>query len=259
MNDQTIGYESISSQLCCTILPTYNERDNIIPLLERLLASMPPPYLIIVIDDNSPDGTGQVVAEFAKCYPLSHQDPEFKYGVVLQSRIGEKGLTSALQRGIDDAIDLYGARIVTWMDCDLSMPPEDVPKLIKSIQERGADLAVGSRWVAGGGDIAHGKMARILSWIINHIAIVILGNQVHDYTSGFIAARSRVLKKIRLRGDYGEYCIDLLCRASRSGYKLVEVPYLCVPRKSGESKTGINLFDYLDKGKHYVATIFRLM
>jgi hypothetical protein len=101
-------------------------------------------------------------------------------------------------------------------------------------------------------------MARMLSWIINRMAIVMLGNQVHDYTSGFIAVRSEVLEKIRLNGDYGEYCIDLLTRANRLGYKLVEVPYLCVPRIYGESKTGINLWDYLSKGRKYVATIWQL-
>jgi dolichol-phosphate mannosyltransferase len=143
------------------------------------------------------------------------------------------------------------------MDCDLSMPPSDVPKLVQAVLD-GADLAVGSRWIAGGADVAHGAMARTLSWIINHFAILLVGNQVHDYTSGFIAARAEVLEKIRLRGDYGEYCIDLLGRALRSGYQLREVPYVCVPRSTGESKTGVNLWDYLVKGRKYVHTVWRL-
>ena len=178
--------------------------------------------------------------------------------VALCRRIGEKGLTSAIQRGIDEAINTYGAGIVTWMDCDLSMPPEDVPKLVQAIREGGADVAVGSRWIPGGADVAHGAMARTLSWIINHFAILLLGRQIHDYTSGFIAARAEVLSRIRLQGDYGEYCIDLLSRAQRLGFTLVEVPYVCVPRTTGESKTGISLGDYLSKGRNYVATIWRL-
>jgi dolichol-phosphate mannosyltransferase len=101
-------------------------------------------------------------------------------------------------------------------------------------------------------------MARLLSWIINHFAILLLGNAVRDYTSGFIAARAEVLQRLPLRGDYGEYCIDLLCRAGRAGYRLVEVPYVCVPRTAGESKTGINLWDYLDKGRYYFSTIVKL-
>ena len=250
--------DSTFNSLVCTILPTFNERDNIKPLIERLLASVPSPYLVLVIDDNSPDGTWQVVEKLASRYSYSPSEKEVKSGVALVRRIDEKGLTSAIQHGINEAIYTYKAGIVTWMDCDLSMPPEDVFQLVNAIKEQRADVAVGSRWIPGGTDIAHGLMARVLSWIINSFARLLLGNQVHDYTSGFIAARSQVLERISLRGDYGEYCIDFLYRAGELGYRLVEVPYICVPRTSGESKTGINLWDYLSKGRKYVATIVRL-
>ncbi|GBF79388.1 polyprenol monophosphomannose synthase [Aphanothece sacrum] len=246
--------DSTSYSLVCTILPTFNERDNIKPLIERLLASVPSPYLVLVIDDNSPDGTWEVVERLASSYA----DFPNQKGVALVRRINEKGLTSAIREGIYQAIHTYKADIVTWMDCDLSMPPEDVFKLVQAIIEQGADVAVGSRWVSGGTDIAHGLMARILSWIINNFAILLLGDKAHDYTSGFIAARAEVLESIPLRGDYGEYCIDFLCQAGRRGYRLIEVPYVCVPRTSGDSKTGINLWDYLSKGRKYVATIVRL-
>lgn len=275
-----------ASGLVCTVLPTYNERGNIGELVERLLAANRQPYLVLVVDDNSPDGTWEVVEELVKKappdrpgsavpqtpLPASARDtsrtprvapeggePSREIGsVVLCRRIGEKGLTSAIQRGVDEAISTYGAEIVTWMDCDLSMPPEEVPALVRAIREGGADVAVGSRWIPGGADVAHGAMARTLSWIINHFAILLLGRQIHDYTSGFIAARAEVLSRIRLQGDYGEYCIDLLGRAQRLGFTLVEVPYVCVPRTTGESKTGISLGDYLSKGRNYVATIWRL-
>ena len=239
--------------LVCTVLPTYNENENIGPLIERLLAAMEGPYMVIVVDDNSPDGTAEVVEEMATRY---NQPGETR--VVLVRRIHERGLTSAIQRGINEAIYIYNAEIVTWMDCDLSMPPEDVPKLVEVIRQKQADIAVASRWVSGGQDIAHGKMARSLSWIINRFAIQLIGDDIHDYTSGFIAAHASVLKALPLHGDYGEYCIDLLARAIYRGYKLVEVPYICVPRYSGESKTGINLWDYLYKGRHYLTTVWRL-
>jgi dolichol-phosphate mannosyltransferase len=178
--------------------------------------------------------------------------------VALYVRTGQKGLTSAIQCGIDFALETFGADIVTWMDCDLSMPPADVARLVRTILQEGADVAVGSRWVKGGADVAHGWMARTLSRIINGFAALMLGNAVHDYTSGFIAARAAVLRTVRLRGDYGEYCIDLLARAVRSGFVVREVPYICVPRIAGESKTGANLWDYLVKGRKYVATICNL-
>ncbi len=101
-------------------------------------------------------------------------------------------------------------------------------------------------------------MARSLSRVINTYATALLGNDVHDYTSGFIAARADVLNTIRLRGDYGEYCIDLLGRAIRLGYNIVEVPYVCVPRTAGDSKTGANLLDYLSKGRKYVSAAWRV-
>lgn len=241
-----------SSTLVCTVLPTYNERETIGPLIQGILASAFTPHLVLVVDDNSPDGTGDVVESLAAQWK---SDPARQ--VLLLRRVGEKGLTSAIQRGIDEAIHTHQAAIVTWMDCDLSMPPAAVPQLVQTVLA-GADVAVGSRWIAGGADVAHGRMARTLSWLINHFAILLLGNQVHDYTSGFIAARAVVLEQLRLRGDYGEYCIDLLGRAAKAGYRLQEVPYVCVPRTTGESKTGVNLWDYLVKGRKYVATIWRL-
>ncbi len=122
----------------------------------------------------------------------------------------------------------------------------------------GADIAVGSRWIEGGADEAHGQMARTLSLIINGYAMLRLGAEVHDYTSGFIAARAEVLRQLRLRGDYGEYCIDLLGRGLQRGCVVREVPYRCVPRNAGESKTGANLWDYLVKGRKYVSAIERI-
>lgn len=238
--------------LVCTVLPTYNERANIGPLIEGILAHAITPHLVLVVDDNSPDGTGEVVAEMEARY----NTPALTR-VRLLKRVGEKGLTSAIQAGIDAAIYTHGAAIVTWMDCDLSMPPADVPRLVQTVLD-GADMAVGSRWITGGADIAHGVMARTLSWIINRSAMLLISPQMHDYTSGFIAARAPLLQQFRLNGDYGEYCIDLLGRAVDAGYQVREVAYICIPRSTGESKTGVNLWDYLVKGRKYVATIWRL-
>jgi dolichol-phosphate mannosyltransferase len=239
--------------LVCTVLPTYNERDNIVPLIERLLKANDDPYMVLVVDDNSPDGTWQAVEALQAKY--NHPDVT---KVALVRRTNEKGLTSAIQRGIDTAINDYSAEVVTWMDCDLSMPPEDVPRIVAALRNTKADVALGSRWVKGGKDIAHTFMARTLSQIINGFARVLVSNQVHDYTSGFIAARAPVLQKIRLQGDYGEYCIDFLGRAVKQSYEVIEVPYICVPREAGESKTGLTLWDYLSKGRHYVTTIVRV-
>jgi dolichol-phosphate mannosyltransferase len=239
--------------LVCTVLPTYNERANIGPLIRGVLASAITPHMVLVVDDDSPDGTWQVVEQVA-----AEVNEAGARRVVLHRRVGEKGLTSAIQRGIDLGIYTFGAQVVTWMDCDLSMPPEDVHRLVRAIAEGGADVAVGSRWAAGGADAAHDRAARALSRVINGFAAALLGTQVHDYTSGFIAARAEVLQRIRLQGDYGEYCIALLGRAIKASYAVAEVPYVCVPRTAGESKTGANVWDYLVKGRKYVATVVRV-
>lgn len=244
------GTMNPSPPLVCTVLPTYNERENIATLIVGVLERAVTPHMVLVVDDNSPDGTWQVVQELA----MREATPT-KSRLVLHRRTEEKGLTSAIQCGIDLAIYTFGADVVTWMDCDLSMPPEAVARLVRTIVEEGADVAVGSRWAPGGADVAHGPMARTLSLIINGFARLLLGGPVRDYTSGFIAARASVLRNIRLRGEYGEYCIDLLGRAVRAGYDVREAPYRCVPRLAGHSKTGANLWDYLVKGRKYVATI----
>ncbi len=236
----------------CTVLPTYNERENIEPLIRRLLAAVEQPYVVLVVDDDSPDGTWQVVEALAQeLNSPGHQR------VLLIRRRNQSGLTSAIQRGIDEAIEQYGADAVTWMDCDLSMPPEELPRLL-ALLEQGADMALGSRWMVGGADVAHGPVARGLSWLINRFASALLGGPVTDWTSGFIAARAAPLRSVRLRGDYGEYCIDLLARCVRQGWQVQEAPYRCLPRTAGTSKTGVNLWDYLVKGRKYIRTIVDL-
>ncbi len=171
----------------------------------------------------------------------------------LVRRIGESGLTSAIARGIHDS----DGDIVVWMDCDFSMPPERVRDLVEAIVGGGYDLAVGSRYVPGGRDVGHSWMARAFSRTINLAAALTLGFGVRDYTSGFIAGRRAVLQQFDLRGDYGEYCIDLLARAQRAGVRIVEVPYVCTERRSGQSKTGVNVRDYVRRGRKYVSTIWR--
>ncbi|MGQ9567586.1 MAG: polyprenol monophosphomannose synthase [Anaerolineae bacterium] len=224
------------------VLPTYNERDNIGPLIQALLAQVQEPVEVWVVDDDSPDGTWQVVQA------LAEEDPR----VHLLRRVGERGLTSALAAGIAAS----RGEVVVWMDCDFSMPPEVVPRLVAALG--GADVAVGSRYVRGGQDVGHSWMARAFSWAINLFASLLLGWGVRDYTSGFVAARREVLERIPLRGDYGEYCIDFLYRAQRAGCRVVEIPYTCAERASGESKTGANVLDYLRRGWKYVWTVLRL-
>ncbi|HBY99537.1 MAG: polyprenol monophosphomannose synthase [Ardenticatenaceae bacterium] len=230
------------------VLPTFNEAGNIGPLIDANLQALTAagyPAQVIVVDDDSPDGTWQVVEN------ASARDCRIR----LIRRTTERGLTSAIWTGIQAA---EGADVVCWMDCDFSMPPEMVPDLVRLTETRGADVAVGSRYLPGGSDVAHSVAGQLLSRVINGASALVLDPRVTDYTSGFVAARRPVLLALGLRGDYGEYCIDLLYRALKQGLTVVELPYRCAPRRAGESKTATNLPGYLRRGRKYVTTVLGL-
>jgi glycosyltransferase involved in cell wall biosynthesis len=224
------------------ILPTFNERESISDLIFAIQHTLPSPE-IIVVDDNSPDGTWQIVRT------LAHQHP----AVRLIHRTSERGLTSAIQRGIDEAT----GDVIGWMDCDMS--PATLLVLLARI-EQGADIAIASRYAPGGKD-ARGGMPVAFSWVINTAAKVCVDwrSPVRDYTTGFVAARRQVFTNLRLRGDYGEYCIDFLVHAVRQGFRVVEVGYVCESRTVGESKTAPSFWGFIRRGRKYVTTVLRLM
>ncbi|MBN1409480.1 MAG: polyprenol monophosphomannose synthase [Spirochaetales bacterium] len=232
------------------ILPTYNEKDNIIELISRILEHVEGGKEIIVIDDDSPDGTAANVQS-------TYRD---ETSVRLIVRKGEKGLTSAIQRGIAES----RGDVIVWMDCDLSMPPEKINDLLHAVQADNCDAAVGSRYVKGGSDVRtdSGKallfLHTALSYIITRFASLMLWPGFRDWTSGFIAVKSGVIKPIRLKGDYGEYFIDMMYRILKGGFKVREVPYSLVPRKRGQSKTATNILGFISRGVKYIGTIFRL-
>lgn len=224
------------------VLPTFNEAGNIKLLIERLLAALGPEVEIIVVDDSSPDGTGDVVRQLAGGEPA----------VRLVERRDERGLTSAIVRGVSESSRKY----VAWMDCDLSMPPEDLPRLLAELPA--CDVAIGSRYAKGGRDDGRGPLHSVLSRSLCLFARIMLLGGPRDFTSGFIVLPRSIFLELGLRGDYGEYCVDFLHRARRGGYRLKEVPFHCQPRHSGDSKTGDNLADFVKRGRKYLATVFKL-
>jgi dolichol-phosphate mannosyltransferase len=232
------------------ILPTYNECDNIIPLIERTIKILPQEKEVLVIDDNSPDGTAKLVSDYCKRNSI----------VRLIIRENERGLCTAVQRGIDEA----SGDIIVWMDCDLSMPPEKIPELVDRIINKGYDVAIGSRYVKGGKDrrTDSGKFIlffhTILSRIIVTFTSLILDRSFKDWTSGFIAVKSEIVKKIPLNGDYGEFFIEIMYRILKKGYRVIEVPYELIPRERGESKTATNIFGFFVRGVKYIKCVLRL-
>lgn len=235
------------------ILPTYNEAENIIPLIRKIQKYIPAFSTILVVDDDSPDGTAQRVQQFKKTHKTNTR-------VHLLVRTANRGLTNSLKA----AIAVTKGSIVLWMDCDFSHPPAVIPQLIAAITG-GADIAVASRFlkttkVASTKQPTGDFMAQTpLSRRFNSLISRLFGSTITDYTTGFLAARRAILDHIPLRGNYGEYCIDLLVRAQAAGYRIEEIPYRSPPRLLGQSKTAPNLATLMGHGYGYIDTLFRLL
>lgn len=224
------------------VLPTYNEGENILLVLDELAKVLSIPYEAIVVDDNSPDLTWKIVAEYAQKHPQ----------VKLLHRVNERGLTSAINAGINKAQGKY----IMWMDVDMSMPPARIPALLQAI-EKGADVAVGSRYVKGGGDARAVNFLLTTQLMLSKLLSIMggwfLGCRFRDWSSGFIVLKREFLEGYELRGDYGEYFIALIYYLiKRRHAKVVEVPYILTPRERGESKTATNLWGFVKRGHKYL-------
>ncbi|MBS3138858.1 polyprenol monophosphomannose synthase [Candidatus Woesearchaeota archaeon] len=230
------------SECVSVVLPSYNEKDNIAEAIERIEKSLGSKLLeILVVDDNSPDGTWKVVED------LNNNK------VRLIRRMNEKGLASALSRGIKES---HGS-IVVWMDCDLGLPPEDIPHLV-SVIESGADVAIGSRYVKGGAD-ERVWFRGFLSKLINYFAMVVLSPKIHDYTSGFAAVKKSVIDDLGINPyGFGEYFIEFAYKAIKKGYRVEEVGYHYNYRKRGVSQTDKVNFKLLKYGIQYGLNILKL-
>ncbi|MBI2011735.1 glycosyltransferase [Candidatus Daviesbacteria bacterium] len=237
-------------KLVSIILPTFNEKDNIISLIKTLEKEVKFKNEIIVVDDSSPDGTSDEVNKYIK------RNNKRSIKVILRKK--NRGLTNSLK----DGIKASKGDTVAWMDADFSMPPKILNLLIKKTEE-GFDIAVGSRFIKGGKIKKAGKKdslaAIVLSRLMNFTIQFLLGRHFRDYTSGFVAAKREVFNKITLRGDYGEYFIDFIYKAFIFKFTVIELPYVCLPRRKGESKTGSNLWQYSKRGIKYIFLTFRLL
>ena len=209
-------------------LPTYNERDNVEPMVRALGNQIDAARdRVLVIDDNSPDGTGTVADVLAAELPW----------LEVLHREGKAGLGTAYIAGFRRAL-AEGAELVLEIDCDFSHDPEEVPDLIATC-EAGADLALGSRWVEGGGTVNWGRGRTFVSRGGSFYARTILGVDVRDLTGGFKCFRRTVLETIDLDAiaskGYG-FQIETTYRALRAGFHVVEIPITFVDRRVGESK-----------------------
>jgi dolichol-phosphate mannosyltransferase len=208
------------------VLPTYEEAANVATVLRRLRAAVPAAR-ILVVDDNSPDGT----ADLAEAVGAELG------GIDVLRRAGKSGLGSAYRDGMRWGLD-NGFEILVEMDADLSHDPADLPRLLAAVED-GADLAVGSRYIPGGSIPAWSWSRRILSKQGNRYAAILLHLPVADATSGFRAYRASALADVGLdhvRADGYGFQIEMVYRVAGAGGKVVEVPICFADRTQGQSK-----------------------
>jgi dolichol-phosphate mannosyltransferase len=207
-------------------LPTYDERENLEPMVRALGAVLGPDDRVLVIDDSSPDGTGEIADRLAA---------ELAWVDVLH-RPRKEGLGRAYLDGFQRAL-AEGAELVLELDCDFSHDPADVPRLIAAADA--ADLVLGSRYVSGGGTRNWGLVRRAISRWGSLYAQVLLGLRVRDLTGGFKCYRREVLETIDLRAIRSRgyaFQIETTYRALRAGFRVLEIPIRFTDREVGGSK-----------------------
>jgi dolichol-phosphate mannosyltransferase len=210
-------------------LPTYNERENLGPMVAALAKVVQAHELdatVLVVDDNSPDGTGRLAGELAEESPL----------VEVLHRPRKEGLGPAYLAAFRSAL-ADGAELVVTMDCDFSHDPADMPRLVEASKR--ADLVIGSRYVRGGGVRNWGLLRRVVSRGGCLYAQVLLSAGVRDLTGGFKCYRREVLERIdldRISTKGYAFQIETTYRALKAGFRVVEVPIVFTDREAGRSK-----------------------
>ncbi len=209
------------------IVPTFNEAENIALLAPKVLAAGPNVHLLVV-DDNSPDGTGKLAERLAGQEPRIH----------VLHRAGKLGLGSAYRSGFDFALREGFDRVIT-MDADFSHPPERIPALLAAVEREGCDLAIGSRYVPGGQVVDSPRMRRFISRGANWLAKLTLGLAAGDCTAGYRCYRGQALETINyhaVRSNGYSFLIEMLYRCQQAGFSVTEVPITFRDRMLGSSK-----------------------
>ena len=216
------------------IIPTYNEIENIDAIIDAVL-KLGDDYSVLIIDDNSPDGTAAAVKRKMEEWPGR---------LFMEERAGKLGLGTAYIHGFKWGLE-RDFQYIMEMDADFSHNPKDVPRLLKACREDGADVAIGSRYV-GGVNVVNWPMGRVLmSFYASAYVRFVTGMKLRDTTAGFVCYRRKVLKEIGLDSiQFKGYAfqIEMKYRAFRKKFKIVEVPIVFVNRVLGTSKMSGSIF-----------------
>lgn len=209
----------------CVIIPTYNEKENIIDLVHQIL-SLPVEAHVIVVDDNSPDGTGQIAEEIAR------QQTRVK----VIHRPGKLGLGAAYIAGFKEGLAAGGERLIT-MDADFSHNPNYIPSLVSLANHY--HITIGSRYIPSGGVVNWEWQRRFLSWGANAFARSVLGLKARDCTAGFRCYHREVLLSVdldRIFSNGYSFLVEMLFKCQRRGFTVGEIPIIFANREKGTSK-----------------------
>jgi dolichol-phosphate mannosyltransferase len=218
--------DAVATEPAWLVLPTFNEAENVEALVEAVLAQLPASARVLIVDDDSPDGTGRIADELA----ARHER------VRVLHRTTREGLGPAYIAGFRRAL-AEGAELVLEMDADFSHDPAYLPRLLAAAEE--ADLVIGSRYVRGGGVENWGLLRRAISRGGSAYARAVLGVDVHDLTGGFKCFRRRALEAIDLDAIAARgyaFQVEMTYRAIEAGMRVVEVPIVFRDREAGQSK-----------------------
>lgn len=216
------------------IIPTFNEKENIEKIIRKVF-SLSHAFHVLIVEDNSPDGTAAIVKTLMK---------EFDSRLFIEERKGKLGLGTAYIHGFKWALNKNYTYIFE-MDADFSHNPEDLHRLYDACANKGADAAIGSRYVTGG-KVKNWPLLRILmSYFASVYARIVLWFNIHDTTAGFMCYKNSVLKRINLDDiKFTGYAfqIEMKYTATQLGFKLVEVPITFIDRQEGVSKMSTKIF-----------------
>lgn len=216
------------------IIPTYNEKENVEKMIRKVF-SLKTPFEILIIDDNSPDKTAEIVKKLQK---------EFPDKLHIMERSGKLGLGTAYLSGFKWALD-HGADYIYEMDCDFSHNPKDLEKLHNACAKNNADAAIGSRYIKGI-NVVYWPLGRVLmSYFASVYVRLVTGMKIMDTTAGFVCYRRKILetidfKKIKMKG-YG-FQIEMKFTAWKHGFNIVEIPIIFMDRQQGTSKMSGGIF-----------------
>ena len=216
------------------IIPTYKEKDNIEKIIRKVY-SLSKVFHILIVEDNSPDGTADIVRSLQR---------EFPEKLFMEERKGKLGLGTAYIHGFRWALE-HGYEFIFEMDADFSHNPEDLLKLYDAAKNKGADVAIGSRYITGV-NVVNWPMGRVLmSYYASAYVRFITGMKIRDTTAGFICYNSKVLRSIRLdkiRFTGYAFQIEMKFTAWKLGFNIIEVPIIFTDRTVGESKMSKGIF-----------------